>query len=204
MKIVFLFVFCEGVSWRWTTTVPGKSLRRYFLVKKNLCINCASTAKFLFLFRVNNCVGFSNYKFFLLFLSYSMLYCVFIAATVFQYFLKFWVVSCHWSKWSLIRNTITVTQQTFTLSALLQFHKNREPNPVSWVESTIFSSFPFSCYSPTGRLAKWARKVPCSLPHVCGAHVFRQSHVSLWLPLLVGGQEQIHFRWGFTHLSENP
>lgn len=39
---------------------------------------------------VNNCVNFSNYKFFLLFLGYAQLYCLFIAATSARFFIQFW------------------------------------------------------------------------------------------------------------------
>jgi len=39
---------------------------------------------------VNNCVAFQNYKYFILFLGYAVLYCMFVALSTLKYFLLYW------------------------------------------------------------------------------------------------------------------
>ncbi|XP_064367170.1 palmitoyltransferase ZDHHC2 isoform X3 [Dromaius novaehollandiae] len=81
----------------YTRTMSGaiRYCDRCQLVKPDRCHHCSVCDKCILKMDhhcpwVNNCVGFSNYKFFLLFLAYSLLYCIFIAATDLQYFIKFW------------------------------------------------------------------------------------------------------------------
>ncbi|KAL4641478.1 palmitoyltransferase ZDHHC2-like isoform X2 [Arapaima gigas] len=81
----------------YTRTMSGavRYCDRCHLVKPDRCHHCSVCDMCILKMDhhcpwVNNCVGFSNYKFFMLFLAYSLLYCLFVAATDVQYFIKFW------------------------------------------------------------------------------------------------------------------
>ncbi|XP_072563692.1 palmitoyltransferase ZDHHC2 isoform X3 [Paramormyrops kingsleyae] len=114
------------------TRTPSGAIRycdRCQLVKPDRCHHCSVCDKCVLKMDhhcpwVNNCVGFSNYKFFLLFLAYSLLYCVFITATDMQYFIKFWTNSLPESqaKFHIMFLFFTAAMFSVSLSSLLGYH----------------------------------------------------------------------------------
>lgn len=81
----------------YTRTLSGsiRYCNRCVIVKPDRAHHCSICSKCVLKMDhhcpwVNNCVCFHNYKFFMLFLAYALLYCVFIMATSMPYFIKFW------------------------------------------------------------------------------------------------------------------
>jgi len=71
---------------------------RCHLVKPDRCHHCSVCGECVLKMDhhcpwVNNCIGFANYKFFVLFLGYAFLYCVYVGLTTLQYFIVFWKVT---------------------------------------------------------------------------------------------------------------
>uniref|UniRef100_W5N982 Palmitoyltransferase n=1 Tax=Lepisosteus oculatus TaxID=7918 RepID=W5N982_LEPOC len=115
----------------YTRTMSGaiRYCDRCQLVKPDRCHHCSVCDKCILKMDhhcpwVNNCVGFSNYKFFMLFLAYSLLYCVFIAATDLQYFIKFWTngLPDTQAKFHIMFLFFAATMFSVSLSSLFGYH----------------------------------------------------------------------------------
>ncbi|XP_046906393.1 palmitoyltransferase ZDHHC15B-like isoform X2 [Hypomesus transpacificus] len=93
---------------------------------------------------LNNCVGFSNYKFFLLFLVYSLLYCFFVAVTTAPYSIKYWVGELPYRPAKLHVLFLMLVSLMFfvTLSFLLGFHCWLVARNRSTLESLLAPFFP--------------------------------------------------------------
>lgn len=90
-RIIVLFAMHAFSRWIITAHGNDRNESKSKLDKKSInLINRLIAFRLFTWFRVNNCVSFSNYKYFILFLGYSFSMCLWSAATSFNYFLQFW------------------------------------------------------------------------------------------------------------------
>nr|XP_055054881.1 palmitoyltransferase ZDHHC15A isoform X1 [Misgurnus anguillicaudatus] len=98
---------------------------------------------------LNNCIGFSNYKFFMLFLLYSFLYCLLIVTTVTPTFIKLWLGQLFDSRDKLHVLFLTLVSAMFavTLCFLLILHVwllTNNKTSLEWLSAPFFADGPNS------------------------------------------------------------
>jgi len=74
---------------------------------------------------VNNCVSWSNYKFFMLFLFYALMYCLFVCTTSFKYSLLFWkdeLKDAQSARFHILFIFLVGSMFSFSVSVLFFYH----------------------------------------------------------------------------------
>uniref|UniRef100_A0A3B4BS66 Palmitoyltransferase n=1 Tax=Pygocentrus nattereri TaxID=42514 RepID=A0A3B4BS66_PYGNA len=135
-----------------TATGAFRFCRHCQLIKPDRCHHCSACQICVLKMDhhclwLNNCIGFSNYKFFLLFLLYSLLYCLCIVTTVTPSFIHLWLSGLFDSSAKLHVLFLTLVSSIFlvTLSCLLLFHcwlVANNKTTLEWLSAPFFPDGP--------------------------------------------------------------